>query len=254
MSRPAMVGPDRAGRNAPVDATRILAEISTVSPYFAVSCGAVSDDSWYPVHRLYTDTELLTAIVGRVQSRIGTDERRVAVSTFQLGLAARLWSIGLGALIRHGVLPDLDAEQLLFSETAGRIRLHIEKPVAWQGDGLETLLANQVLDGHLAVLTAALHRLGPISARLLRGNAASALLSAARVIDRATTSDPAEQLARRLCADERLDGEVIFNGAGYRRTSCCLYYRTPGGGVCGDCVFITKPGPKPRPGTEKPTR
>lgn len=66
------------------------------------------------------------------------------------------------------------------------------------------------------------------------------------VFDRATAGDGRGwRLARRLCADERLAGAVVFDGAGYRRTSCCLYYRTPGSGVCGDCVFTTKPATGP---------
>jgi ferric iron reductase protein FhuF len=27
-------------------------------------------------------------------------------------------------------------------------------------------------------------------------------------------------------------------GWGFRRRSCCLYYRVPGGGICGDCVLV----------------
>jgi iron complex transport system ATP-binding protein len=159
-----------------------------------------------------------------------------------LGFAARLWSIGLGAVVGHGLLPDLAAERLLYRETGGQITLHIADPVGWQGDDLESMLADTVLDGHLTPLGAALQ---PISQELLRGNAASALLGAAREYDRhrATTSPgPAGQLARRLCEHERLSGTVSFNGYNHRRSSCCLYYRTSNGGLCGDCVFTHTPG------------
>ncbi|NED81420.1 (2Fe-2S)-binding protein, partial [Streptomyces sp. SID11233] len=30
-------------------------------------------------------------------------------------------------------------------------------------------------------------------------------------------------------------------GVAYRRNSCCLYYRTPRGTLCGDCVLHTAP-------------
>jgi hypothetical protein len=93
----------------------------------------------------------------------------------------------------------------------------------------------------LAPLSAALRRLAPISEKLLRGNVASALLGAARVFDSDTTAGPGWQLARRLCADERLTGTICFGKAGYRRTSCCLYYRASRGGLCGDCVLTSKP-------------
>jgi iron complex transport system ATP-binding protein len=103
------------------------------------------------------------------------------------------------------------------------------------------MLADMVLARHLMPLSAALRRLGPISDKLLRGNAASALLGAARVFDRDVTPGPGWQLARRLCADERLSDAILFNEAGYLRTSCCLYYRIPGGGLCSDCVFTSQP-------------
>jgi iron complex transport system ATP-binding protein len=219
----------------------LFAELADISPYFAVGTGPV-DDGWRPVRQLYTDLALLDGIVDRVGARMDVAERRVAASTFFLGFAARLWSIGLGALAGHRLLPDLDAERLLFRESDGQFQLHIEDPVAWQGADLEPMLADMVLEWHLAGLSAALRRLGPISQRLLRGNAASALLGAARVFDRDATAGPGWQMARRLCADKRLSAAIRFNGMSYRRTSCCLYYRAPRGGLCGDCVLTSKPG------------
>ncbi len=216
--------------------TAMLDELSTVSQYFAIGAGPV-DAGWWPVQRLYADTELLDGIVRRVQTRIDAPERRVAASTLFLGFAARLLSVGLGGVVGYRLLPDLAPEQLLFRETDGRIELHLEHPIAWQGDDLEPLLADTVLDTHLTPLAAALRRLGPISEKVLRGNSAAALLGAARVFDR----EPGRHLARRLCADERLSGAICFDSSGYRRTSCCLYYRTSGGGLCGECVLTAKP-------------
>jgi len=213
---------------------RVLAELADLGAYFAVGTGPVSD-GWRPVAQLYTDAALLDGIVGRIQARMDATEQRVAASTFFLGFAARLWSIGLGALAGHRLLVDLDPAHLLFQESGGQIQLHVEHPVAWQGDDLEPRLADMVLDGHLTPLSAALRQLAPISDKLLRGNAASALLGAARVFDRDATSGRGWQLARRLCADERLLDTIRFNNGSYRRTSCCLYYRAPRGGLCGDC-------------------
>src|SRR5580693_42622 len=221
-------------------AAAVLAALSDVGAYFAVGTGP-ADDGWRPVAQLYTDAALLEGIVGRVQARMDAAEQRVAASTLFLGFAARLWSIGLGALAGHRLLPDLAPEHLLFREAGGQIRLHIERPVAWRGDDVEPMLADMVLEWHLARLTAALRRLGPISGKLLRGNAASALLGAARVFDRNATNGPGWQLARRLCTDERLSAAIRFTETAYRRTNCCLYYRAPRGGLCGDCVLTNQP-------------
>ncbi|HEY9305225.1 MAG TPA: (2Fe-2S)-binding protein [Mycobacterium sp.] len=212
----------------------LFAELANISPYFAISTGSY-DDGWRPVQQLYTDTALLDDIVGRVQAVMDGAEQRVAASTFFFGFAARLWSIGLGALVGQQLVPDLNAERLLFREADGRIQLHIEHPVAWQDGDLQQLLADVVLAEHLAPLTAALRRVAPISDKLLRGNTASALLGAARVIDRDMATGQGWQLARSLCADERLADAIRFNATNYRRTSCCLYYRTARGGLCGDC-------------------
>jgi cobalamin transport system ATP-binding protein len=235
---------------APVaKAAEVLSELSDISPFFAIGTGPIAEDGWRPVQQLYSDTKRLDDIVGRVQARIDAAERRVAVSTFFLGFAARLWSIGVGALAGHRLVPDLAGNQLLFREDSGQIRLHVERPVAWQGDDLESMLADAVLESHIAPLTLAVHRLGAISEKVLRGNTASALLGAARVFDRRhgdTGSGPGWRLARSLCSDQRLMGAINFDKSGYRRASCCLYYRTRTGGLCGDCVLTHKPGTNPR--------
>jgi iron complex transport system ATP-binding protein len=226
------------------DLPAVLAEIAQINPYFAVSTGPV-DNGWCSVHQLYTHRDLLGGIVERVQARLGAAEPRVAASIFFLGFAARLWSIGVGAVAGHRLLPALGADELLFGEFGGQIALHIARPVAGRGDDLETRLADVVLDAHLTPLSTALHQLTNVSPELLRGNAASALLGAAREYDRhrATASPgPGWQLAYRLCADERLLSTICFSETDYRRSSCCLYYRTPGGGLCGDCVFTRIPG------------
>lgn len=223
-----------------------LAALSGVSSYFTATVGPIEHDGWQPVARLYTDQTLLADAVANVAWRIGAPDFRVAASTFYLGFAARLWSIGLGALAEYGLLLDLDPDELWYSESG----LHLSNPVAWQGPDLQSRLADTILAAHLAPLAAAVRRLGPISEKLLYGNAASAVLGAARALHRhrgaALASEPCWDLAHTVCADERLTDAVRFNDAGtdYRRTTCCLFYRTPGGGLCIDCALTHKPNRK----------
>ena len=182
-----------------------------------------------------------------LHERIGAPDHRVAASTFFLGFAARLWSIGLGGLAEHGMLIDLDPDELWYAETGGTVRLHLPNPVAWQGPGLDTLLADMVLSRHLTPLADAVRQIGPISAKLLRGNAASAVLGAARALHRhrgaQLATEPCWELAQTVCADERLSDTICFNeiGTDYRRTTCCLFYRTPTSGLCVDCALTHKP-------------
>jgi|GEM_PF-1837329 hypothetical protein len=37
-------------------------------------------------------------------------------------------------------------------------------------------------------------------------------------------------------------GQLTGTGLAFRRRSCCLYYRLPGGGLCGDCCLRRVPG------------
>jgi ABC-type cobalamin/Fe3+-siderophores transport system ATPase subunit len=221
-------------------AIKALAELCNISSYFALGTGPLND-GWRPVQQLYEDTALLSETVGRVKARMDVTEVRVAVSTFFLGFAAQLWSIGLGSVVGYRMLVDLSPQHLLFRESDGHIALHIEHPALAQRDDLRAALADIVLDRHLEPLAAALRRLGPISEKLLQGNTASALLGAARVFDRDRATTSGWELARHICADPRLSAAVRFHDTDYRRTSCCLYYRTPHGGLCGDCALSRVP-------------
>jgi ferric iron reductase protein FhuF len=103
-----------------------------------------------------------------------------------------------------------------------------------------------VLDGQLAPLVAAVRAQVAISERLLWGNAASALAGAKRVLGtaRPDAAVRAAEVAGRLLGSGRLAGAGELLPASppdvgwtFRRRSCCLYYRVPGGGLCGDCVL-----------------
>jgi len=86
-------------------------------------------------------------------------------------------------LLRGGLLADLDPDALLWRDQDGSVRLHLDRTEGWRGADLETALGCSVIDEHLTPLLTAVHRLAPLSGRLLWGNAASALLGAARVLD-----------------------------------------------------------------------
>ncbi|MFJ5775619.1 (2Fe-2S)-binding protein [Streptomyces sp. NPDC093094] len=194
----------------------------------------------------------LTFRVRKVAAALRAPEPRVAASVAHLGLAARLWSIALGCAARYGRLPDLDPGLLHWDPDGGApedLWLREVRPGApADADGL----ADAVLLGHLEPLAAALrsgHRLAP---GLLRGNAASALVGAARETDRWArangvpgTGERTRALAAELLTHPLLSGTGTLTGTSFRRRSCCLYYRIPGGGVCGDCCFPSPPRSSP---------
>ncbi|ORV49237.1 ABC transporter [Mycolicibacter engbaekii] len=247
--------PTTAHRCAPPDRTvAALNELAAVGTYFTLSAAGTAH--WRPVAELYTDPELLSGLIARVRERIGASEFRVAASTFYLGYAARLWSIGLGAAAEHALLIDLDPGRLRYAECGGTIGLHLPEPLAWHGPGetpgrMSARVGEQILAGHLQPLAAAVRRLGPVSERLLLGNAAAAALGAAHALHRHHGGNLTDQLswklARHLVDDERLAGTLRFDDptTDYRRTSCCLFYRTPGGGLCQDCALSHRPAARP---------
>jgi ferric iron reductase protein FhuF len=107
---------------------------------------------------------------------------------------------------------------------------------------------------------------GRLADGLLWGNAASALAGALGVLT-AARPDLREQAAEvasalldtgllRGTGDLRGTGElsgtgdldVSGAGLGFRRRSCCLFYRLPGGRLCADCFLTRPPGRRPGAG------
>ncbi|WP_455750299.1 (2Fe-2S)-binding protein [Rhodococcus pyridinivorans] len=205
------------------DAIGVLERIAVWSPYFRVSTGP-ADDRWRPTADL-ADPATRDALVVDTAARMDTDEPRVAASTLFFGYVARVWSVAIGSVVDSGRCIRLDPEQLLWRNDAG-LHLHITEP------GFGDDIVTEVLDRQIEPLVHAWRDV--VAAGLLWGNAASALIGAGRVI-----GSDAQPLVDDLLSDPRLADTV--DPATGRRRSCCLYYRTPTGGVCGDCVFPTPP-------------
>ncbi|MFJ8630268.1 (2Fe-2S)-binding protein [Streptomyces sp. NPDC093568] len=190
--------------------------------------------------------------VRKVANALRAPELRIAASVAQQGLAARLWSVTLGCAALYGRIPDLDPGLLRWDPDGSapdnlwlaRVRPLPADPAA---------VADAVLHGHLEPLTAALRSRHRVAEGLLWGNAASALAGAARELGRwarangrTDTAEAARTLTAELFTHPLLAGTGTFTATAFRRRSCCLYYRVPGGGVCGDCCFTRAPRSSPR--------
>ncbi|WP_413760015.1 (2Fe-2S)-binding protein [Streptomyces sp. MMBL 11-3] len=201
--------------------------------------------------RVPDGTDPLVFRVRKVARALGTPEARVAVSIAQQGLAARLWSVALGAAVLHGRVPDLDPRLLRWdADGSAPEDLWLAEVRSLPGDAATVRRA--VHDSHLEPLAAALRARHPVAAGLLRGNSASALTGAARQLGRWAAAHGRSDLAGRARAltAELLDHPDLrdcgtLDGTDFRRRSCCLYYRVPGGGVCGDCCFERPPHSSP---------
>lgn len=179
-------------------------------------------------------------------------EPRIAASVAQQGLAARLWSVTLGCAALYGRVPDL-APSLLRWDPDGSapddLLLTEVRPLPPD----PASIADIILHAHLEPLTAALHARYRAAAGLLWGNAGSALAGASRQLDRwARANGRTDAAARTRALTAELFGHPLLadtgtrTGTGFRRRSCCLYYRVPGGGLCGDCCFTRAPRSSPR--------
>ncbi|MCX4903376.1 (2Fe-2S)-binding protein [Streptomyces sp. NBC_00878] len=201
----------------------------------------------YETRNVTVESDPLTFRVRKVVRLLGAPESRIGVSVAQQGLAARLWSVALGAAVLYGQVPDLDPRLLRWdADGSAPDDLWLSETRALPGDA--ATVRQVVQYGHLEPLATALRARQPVSAGLLWGNAASALAGAARELDRwarangrPETGDLARSLAAELLDHPDLRDTGTLTGTAFRRRSCCLYYRVPGGGVCGDCCFVRPP-------------
>ncbi|MFD9429575.1 (2Fe-2S)-binding protein [Streptomyces sp. NPDC060002] len=190
--------------------------------------------------------------VRKVARALRAPEDRIGASVAQQGLAARLWSVTLGCAVLYGSVPDLAPGLLRWDpDAAAPDDLWLTEVRARPGDA--ATVAATVLDGHLVPLSAALRARHPVAPGLLRGNSGSALAGAARQMElwarahgRPDLAERARALTAELFAHPLLAATGTLTGTAFRRRSCCLYYRVPGGGVCGDCCFARPPRSSPR--------
>ncbi|XUL94051.1 (2Fe-2S)-binding protein [Streptomyces galilaeus] len=236
-----------------VDLDPELAALRALGGFFVLRTGAapggplptLATTYENPVSDVYRNP--LTFRVHDVAERLRAPELRIAASIAQQALAARLWSAALGCAALYGRIPDLDPRLLHWdagSSAPEDLWLAEVRPLPVDA------VVDVVIHGHLEPLTAALVAHHRTSAGLLWGNAASALAGAGRELDRwarargrTEVATRARALTAELLAHPLLAGTGTLTGTAFRRRSCCLYYRVPGGGVCGDCCFTQPPGP-----------
>jgi hypothetical protein len=187
------------------------------------------------------------ALAARGSLSLDAIEPRVAASAVHLGLTARLTAPVLGAAVL-GCPLDVRPGGLWWQEvTSGPVPLSAPAPAPGarpDGPGPAPGDWDRVLfDEVLAPVTAAIARLVPVSGRVLWGNVASAVNAAAVQVagQRPDLAGDAWQAASRLLASPWLRAERQPPGPGFRRSSCCLFYRLQAQGnqsaVCGDCVL-----------------
>jgi hypothetical protein len=221
-----------------MDVRALLADVAGLGPFFTLGTG--------PGEYRLADAMPVRERIAHVGTALGCDERVAASLAFQ-GFAAQVVSAPYAAAVLHGAVPELRATSMWWSRAAdGGWMLRTGATALVGVDALPALL-----DGLLEPLVGAVRAHVPVAGRLLWGNAASTVAAAKRLLagQRPGVAGRAAEVAEAVLAHGPFagTGELLPPRAPdlvwtFRRRSCCLYYRVPGGGLCDDCVLTTGPG------------
>ncbi|WP_224390548.1 (2Fe-2S)-binding protein [Pseudonocardia sp. ICBG1293] len=248
----AVPAPRRTGVGAaPPPVRDVLAGLAAVGPFFEL-LDATAERAAGRTVRSFADVLAPDALLDRVErtrAALGAPPplgRRIAASIAVQGLAAKLLSAPVAALALHRVLVDLRPSTLWWSATplGDVVALDPPRVTPCAGPGPDALAP--LVDRVLAPLVETAGERFGVSGRVLWGNVASSVAGAKRVLDiqRPDAADAVAVVAADLLGHPRLAGTgerrtpvAPDHAWTFRRHSCCLYYRVPGGSTCADCVL-----------------
>lgn len=239
--------------------TSALRAAADVSPYFAVELTA-DGDGWLPLNALIDDVldeRVATARALLAERAGGPVDERVTASIYFLGVAARLLAPALGAAVLADTVPAFTPVDVYWRRVAGGpMPLAVtsyDTLTATDVHTLADLLHEHVIDTVIAPLAAAVRHQFGVSPHVLWGNVASAAAGAAAMLGTAAAVEVTDALLTR----GPLTSMGGYADGRFRRNNCCLFYRIPGAGTCGDCVLRPAPAAPPswptRPATARPT-
>lgn len=220
-------------------------DLSRMGGYFAlptVGPGAVR-------YRQLATLEVATQFVDATRAAIAASarvpveaiEHRVAASSFHLAVAARLMSPIIAAALRHHVIPLLTADNVHFSTQnhtpvfcVADVDLHAVHDLDAAAREISALLPDL-----FEPLNRTLHRMATLSPQISTGNVVSAANGAVTVL---AMTHPHIEPAGRALVGALLAGSPLADAGRmereiFTRRSCCLFYKVPGAGLCGDCVI-----------------
>ncbi|WP_433078667.1 (2Fe-2S)-binding protein [Dactylosporangium sp. CA-052675] len=169
------------------------------------------------------------ALAGMFGLEVSALPERVVASVLLLGYASRLVSPPLARALDSGSIPAVTPEDLWWREVPGG-----PLPMAVSGSGSRPAgeFFDVVVLGLVEPLVSVFGERFRLSPHVLWGNVASALGGAAGQL-----SAGAWPIVAGLLERAPLRGMADVRGGRVQRRNCCLYYRVPGGGTCGDCVL-----------------
>ena len=228
--------------------------LAGLGPYAAVDThapGEAAPAPWRPMCELVEDPAALDGRVRAVAAALGLGpatargDLRVAASTAHLGLVARLVAPAVALAALGGAPFDQRPAELWWQDRlGGPYPLSVAPTGPGAGPAAADTAGEPVLGDAVGDLTAVIAGRYHVSPRVLWGNTASAVNSAASQLarERPDLAERGRQVAQALLSDPRLAQEPAPAGPGFRRASCCLIHRLagpPARAVCGDCVLLS---------------
>jgi ferric iron reductase protein FhuF len=214
-----------------------------VNPLFALATGPPPADEagWRPAADL-AEPAVAGRLVGDVGEAFGGPAARIAASMAVLGYSARLVAPTVATLLRDSVLLDVAPDKVCWRYAPGQgFQLRLPEPSGSRDAPLLDRWRRGVVDDHLATLIRSVRAAVPVAQGLLWGNVASSLAGALRslAIAGAVPLPACHEAGLVLLDHGPLRGSgtltVRVGQLYFVRRSCCLYYKLPGGGMCGDC-------------------
>ena len=238
---------------------RAITAAAPLGPFFGVAARPGPD--WSSWAALCAGPEPLERRMERVRTVLARGPGNpvvapaVVASLTHLGLVARLVAPLLGGALLTGRLPVAPVDRV-------HVRLAAVDPLPLAVEGtaevpvgdapeLAATFGRSWLLPAVEPLTAVVRASGRISPRVLHGNVASAVAGALRMTARARPDlgAPADAALDAFLSAGPLAGTGSRRDDGsFVRRSCCLFYRLPGAGFCGDCILGDRPALVPRAG------
>lgn len=237
------------------DVRAALRVAAAAGPYFAVD-EPDAERTWLPLARLLDDRDLLRERVEAARTVLATrtggavDLRACASITF-LGTVSRLVAPALGTAAIAGVVPAFTPTDVLWSPVAGGpIPIAVADPrgrPVEDADEAARSIDRDLVATTVTPLVAAYATTFRLSTQVLWGNVSSALAGAAGMLAR--TGAPQRLTAVDIVEAALRSGPLVGSGhyerpdprrprAFFVRHNCCLFYKIPAGGKCGDCVLV----------------
>ena len=225
----------------------VLGAVTELVPHLRWRIGPPDDGDLLGAD-LAADPDRMAAEVAATAGGRGSDDPQVLASLWWQAYAYRVAGTTLAAWVVAGAAPDPSAPGTGVGLARSRPSSLVIDPDARMIDDLDELV-RRLFAGHLDPLMAALRARHATGLRLLHGNVAAGVASALGAIGTADGAPPdlrpRIEAATAAIARPHEPDLGAWTGWDFRRTTCCLWWKTSAaaGKLCEDCSLRPPPAP-----------